>query len=314
MAIKRSVLVLLMQFVFAFAFAQLKWTRVDSLFGTLPASVHVYKTTDSLDGSPNIAYYFEADLKDKNLEFTTDTTLNRRLTPSDFYLKNNKPLLVVNATFFSFTTNQNLNIVVTEGKKVSSNIIRVRGKGKDSTYYFNPHSSAIGINRKRKADIAWVKADSVSTKILATQQPPQYVAASAKDPNHFKKWKMYTAIGGGPVLLQAGEIKITNEEEHRFAGKAIDDRHPRTAMGYTKNGKLIILVIEGRNPGIAAGATLKQEATIFKDLGCWEAMNLDGGGSSCMLVNGYSTIQVSDKEGERPLPAVFIIAELKDKR
>ena len=97
MAIKRSVLVLLMQFVFAFAFAQLKWTRVDSLFGTLPASVHVYKTTDSLDGSPNIAYYFEADLKDKNLEFTTDTTLNRRLTPSDFYLKNNKPLLVVNA-------------------------------------------------------------------------------------------------------------------------------------------------------------------------------------------------------------------------
>ena len=118
---------------------------------------------------------------------------------------------------------------------------------------------------------------------------------------------MITAIGGGPVLLQAGEIKITNEEEFRFSGKAIEDKHPRTAMGYTKNNKLIILVIEGRNPGIAAGATLKQEAIIFKDLGCWEALNLDGGGSSCKLENGKATIKVSDKEGERPIPAVFII-------
>ena len=143
---------------------------MDSLYGPLPSSIHVYKTTDSLDGSPNVAYYLEADLNDKNLEFTTDTTFQRRLTPSGFYLKNQRPVLIVNATFFSFATNQNLNIVVSNGKKLSSNIIRVRGKGKDSTHYFNPHSSAIGISRKRKADIAWIKADSVSTRILATQQ------------------------------------------------------------------------------------------------------------------------------------------------
>ena len=61
----------------------------------------------------------------------------------------------------------------------------------------------------------------------------------------FQKWKMKTAVGGGPVLLQNGEIKITNNEELKFAGKAIEDKHPRTAMGYTKDNKLIILVIEG---------------------------------------------------------------------
>ena len=312
-SMKRSCLLLVLQFTFIGMYAQLKWIRVDSLFGPLPPSVHVYKTTDSLGGSPNVAYYLEADLNDKNLQFTTDTTFQRRLKPSDYYLKNNKPVVVVNATFFSFATNQNLNIVVSDGKKLSSNIIRVRGKGKDSTHYFNPHSSAIGINKKRKADIAWIKADSVSTKVLATQQPPRYAITGLKDPNHFKKWKMLTAIGGGPVLLQAGEIKITNEEEFRFAGRAVDDRHPRTAMGYTKDNRFIILVIEGRNPGIAAGATLKQEAIIFKDLGCWEALNLDGGGSSCMLVNGKETIKVSDKEGQRPVPAVFLIHQIKDK-
>lgn len=78
-------------------------------------------------------------------------------------------------------------------------------------------------------------------------------------------------------------------------------------MGYTKDNKVIILVIEGRNPGKAEGATLTQEAQILKDLGCWEALNLDGGGSSCMLVNGAETIKPSDKEGQRPIPGVFII-------
>jgi exopolysaccharide biosynthesis protein len=122
----------------------------------------------------------------------------------------------------------------------------------------------------------------------------------------FKKWKMETAIGGGPVLLQEGRIKISNEEEQMFAGKAIKDKHPGTAMGYTGDKKLIILVVEGRNPN-AGGATLTQEAQILKDLGCVEALNLDGGGSSCMLINGKETIKPSDKNGQRSIPAVFII-------
>ena len=129
----------------------------------------------------------------------------------------------------------------------------------------------------------------------------------------FHKWKMQTAVGGGPVLLQNGEIKITNEEERKFYGKAIKDKHPRTAMGYTKDNKLIVLAVEGRNPGIAEGASLTQLAEIFKGIGCWEALNLDGGGSSCMLVNGKETIKPSDKK-QRAVPAVFIIKKKQDTR
>ena len=82
-------------------FSQVRWLNVDSLFGDLPGSVHVFKTLDSLDGKPNIAYYVVADLKDKDLDFDTDTTLNRRLKPSEYFEKNKKPLIVVNTTFFS---------------------------------------------------------------------------------------------------------------------------------------------------------------------------------------------------------------------
>ena len=118
---------------------------------------------------------------------------------------------------------------------------------------------------------------------------------------------MQTAVGGGPALIQNPDIKITNNEERKFTGNAINDKHPRTAMGYTKEGKLIILVVQGRYPGVAEGASLIQKAKILQDLGCWEALNLDGGGSSCLLVNGKETIKPSDATGQRAIPAVFVI-------
>ncbi len=310
-----------------FSIGQLKWENVDSLFQPLPASVHVYKTTDLLDGKPNIAYYLEANLKDKKLDFTVDTTFRRRLTPSKFYDKNDKPLLVINTTFFSFATNQNLNVVIKNKKLVSYNIHTINGRGKDTFTYRHTLGSAIGISRKREADIAWLCTDSSVKYPFAWPLPVMAIKDSSEhfalkkakrllskiiDPDKgtvidFDKWKMQTAVGGGPVLLQYGQIKITNEQELKFVGKAIDDKHPRTAMGYTKDNKLIILVIQGRFPNMAEGAALTQEAQIFKDLGCWEALNLDGGGSSCMLVNGKETIKVSDATGQRPVPAVFII-------
>lgn len=272
--------------------AQARWTNVDSLFQPLPSSVHIYKTTDSLGGSPNIAYYFEADLKDRKLQFTVDTTLHRRLKPSQFYEKNSQPLLVVNTTFFSFATNQNLNVVVKEGKLAGYNIHTIAGRGKDTLTYRHPTGSAIGISKRRKADIAWLYADTAMKYPVAFEKGPELLHDSfaritkyhfVPELHHLpktekrrgikEKWKMKTAIGGGPVLLQDGEIRITNNEELKFAGKAIDDKHPRTAMGYTKDNKLIILVIEGRNPGIAEGATLTEVAGLFRDLGCWEALN-----------------------------------------
>lgn len=295
------------------ATAQFRWTNVTAGFGDLPGSVQVYKTVDSLDGKPNIAWFVEADVKDLQLVFTTDTTLQRRLTPQQFYERNENPLVVVNTTFFSFATDQNLNVVMRNGSLLGYNIHTMAGRGKDTLTYQHPLGSAIGISKKRGLDIAWLYTDSSLRYPLAIQSPmmavkdssPIYKPARKKMPGA-RKWKMQTAVGGGPVLVQRGHIHITNEEERRFYGKAIDDRHPRTAMGYTKENKLLIVVIEGRNPGIAEGASLTQLANIFTELGAVEALNLDGGGSSCMLVNGQQTIQPSDKK-QRPVPGVFVI-------
>lgn len=324
------ILLLLLSFT-AVVNAQLKWVNADADFAPLPANVHVYKTSDSLDGKPNIAFYVEAKLKDKRLNFTTDTTYKRRLTPKQFYEKNNQPLVVVNTTFFSFATNQNLNVVIKDGKLLGYNTHSIPMKGKDTFQYRHPLGSAIGIDKKGNADVAWVYADSSEKNTYAVQKAyaafidsinkfslenatqnteaifGDYSGEHRKYVSQLSKWKMKTAIGGGPVLVQEGKIKITNNEELKFAGKAIDDKHPRTCMGYTGDGKLIIMVIQGRFPGIAEGATLTQQAKMLIDLGCVEALNLDGGGSSCMLINGKETIKPSNAVGERAVPAVFII-------
>lgn len=329
----KSVFLLALSISALAAQGQVSWKNVDSLFGPLPASVHVYRTMDSLDGKPNIAYYVEADLNDKRLSFTTDTTYGRRLKPSQFHARNGNPLVVVNTTFFSFGTNQNLNVVIKDGKLVGYNIHTLPRRGKDTLTYNHPFGSAIGIAKNRKADVAWLYTDSSLHYAMASQQTPkaimdsmnrfplpsarsrQYIfnvggngkPSTGKFEKTFLKWNMETAVGGGPVLVQQGEMRITNNEELKFAGKAINDRHPRTAMGYTKDNRLIILVVEGRHPGKAEGATLVHLAAMLRGIGCWEALNLDGGGSSCMLVNGKETIRVSDPGGQRSVPAVFII-------
>jgi len=295
--------------------AQIKWVNVDSLFQPLPSSVHVYKTNDLLNGKPNIAYYVSVDLKDKKLDLSTAIGNGKRYTPSAYFEQNNQPLLVMNTTFFEFVHNSNLNVVINKGKLLAYQQHAIAGRGKDTLTYRHPFGSAIGINKKREADIAWLYTDTSMSTAYASQTPVPFFKDSIANPSSnemlkkgvFKKWKMQTAVGGGPVLVQNGEISISNNQEIKFAGKAIDDQHPRSAMGYTKDGKLIFMVIEGRFPGKAEGATLTQTAQLLKDIGCIEALNLDGGGSSCLLINGKETITPSDKTGQRAVPAVFVV-------
>jgi len=313
---KNTFYLLLLMFATTVTNAQVNWTNVDADFGPLPASMHVYKTTDAIDGKLNIAYYVSYDLKDKSHALSTAVGNGKRYTPQKYYDSiSNKPLLVMNATFFEFAHNSNLNLVVDGGEIKSYHLHSLPGKGKDTLTYRHVYGAALGISKSNKPDVAWVYTDTADVNVYASQTVVSMFKDSIADvpakemlsKGDFKKWKIKTAIGGGPVLLQDGDIKITNNEELKFAGKAILDKHPRTAVGYTANNQLIMFVCEGRFPGRADGLTLTQMAGLLKEMGCVEAINLDGGGSSCLLVNGKETIKPSDKEGQRPVPAVFMI-------
>ncbi len=298
-----------------FGSAQLHWKNVDDQFQPLPASVHVYYTNDSILKRPNHAYYVSVDLKDKSLDISSKATNGKRSTPTQFFNTESAPLLVMNSTFFEFVHNTNVSLVIQEGKQVAYSVQSITRKGKDTLTYNHGISGAIGIDKKNRADVAWVMSDSTAKYAWASEKVVPNLIDSFKQLQiptmlaraEFKPWKVRTAVAGGPVLVQAGEIAISNNQELKFTGKAINDLHPRTAMGYTADNHLIFMVVEGRFPGKSEGVSLVDEAKLLKDIGCVEALNLDGGGSSCLLINGKETIQPSDKEGQRPVPAVMLI-------
>lgn len=90
-------------------------------------------------------------------------------------------------------------------------------------------------------------------------------------------------ISGGPYLIKNGEIFIDITEQKLGA---IGGKNPRTAIGYTQDGNLIMVAVDGRE-GASVGMTLRELAGFMQSIGCVNAMNLDGGGSTVMYVNGH---------------------------
>jgi hypothetical protein len=107
-------------------------------------------------------------------------------------------------------------------------------------------------------------------------------------------------IGGFPLLLQGGS-RVGDLEVSDRPGFAAE-RHPRTAVGFDPKGDLLwIVVVDGRQPDHSMGMTLPEMTSLFEALAVQEAINLDGGGSSVMVLGGEPVSSPSDAEGERPV-------------
>ncbi len=98
------------------------------------------------------------------------------------------------------------------------------------------------------------------------------------------------AVGGNYTILQDGEVQDVSDGA----------RNPRTVIGYKEDGTVVFYTIDGRQSGYSAGATLKQAATIMRDMGCVAALNLDGGGSTTFVLRpaGSMTRKVVNSPSE----------------
>ncbi|MET9656175.1 phosphodiester glycosidase family protein [Streptomyces sp. NPDC006510] len=93
-----------------------------------------------------------------------------------------------------------------------------------------------------------------------------------------------SVLGAGPALLRGGRTWI-NAAANGFTGDTSTERQPRTAVGIKADGTLLLVAFDGRSP-TSAGVTLGEAAALLRDLGAADAINLDGGGSTTMVVNG----------------------------
>ncbi len=90
------------------------------------------------------------------------------------------------------------------------------------------------------------------------------------------------AVSGGPRLVRDGQVSVETRQE-RFAERFASARHPRTGVGI-RGSHLVLAAVDGRQPGYSEGMSLPEFAELFLSLGCTDALNLDGGGSTTMVV------------------------------
>lgn len=110
------------------------------------------------------------------------------------------------------------------------------------------------------------------------EQPTLYLADSGKASINAMSGKLYNAVSGYKLLVQRGAM---------VSGLESNNPQPRTAVGLNRAGsQVIIVVVDGRQPGYSEGATEAELAAILLEQRAYSAMNLDGGGSSTLVMQG----------------------------
>ncbi len=138
----------------------------------------------------------------------------------------------------------------------------------------------ISADRYKRKVLSKVKeGDLVSCSFtVVPQSKPAYT--------HSKDWEACeNVLGGKGVLVRSGIVQ-TDFSKDSMGGIFVHDLHPRTAVGILPNGNWLFVVVDGNQPDVSVGMTLPELAELMSSLGCVDALNLDGGGSSTMMLNG----------------------------
>lgn len=192
-------------------------------------------------------------------------------------------IAAINGSYFNTRTLYPVTLVKDEGKVVWS----------ITNDDVNRNNGMFRIKDKKGRKVDIVTVDSLS------------IARSARG------WR--EAIVSGPVLLEDGAVVSYVDDGSRSYRNFYARRHPRTLMGYSADGWMYFIVVDGRFPGRAEGMTIDELEVLCESLGLYEAINLDGGGSSTLwtidagVINHPYDNQQFDHAGERVVPNVLIV-------
>lgn len=285
------------------------WEEVtDNSFGNLPDYIKVYHSPDALKGRKALAYIATADLSkakwhvwglnDPELDGSADALR----TPTQIYNAKGSPVLVINGGYFYVDSDVNYpaSLAVEDGVLLSPNI---NYASEDWVTLYYPTRAAFVQHADGSVEACWSYFSDAAHHYLYQSPSENSYGSTPKAipdesyPDGASVFEARTAIGAGPVLIKGGEIKNTWRFECIPGDYDVNcvNPDPRSAIGVTADRRLVLFVCEGRGmtEGVK-GYSTEEVARILLEFGCVEAINLDGGGSSCLLVNGVETIQPSD--------------------
>lgn len=216
----------------------------------------------------------------KRLHFAYDTTL----TETSVQAKRVDALVAINGTFFDMDKGNPVCFL-----KIDTTIVGCNVPSKKDT-----------VNRKYYQS-GTIVLDHGKTRFVPTQ------------PSRVWEEKLDYAdmMTTGPLLIHKGTA-LPMRTDRTF----VTSRHNRTALGMKKDGTIVMLVVDGRFKNQCEGLSLNELTQVMRWLGCTEAINLDGGGSSTLYVKGYgsngivnypSDNRTLDHDGERPVSNIIYL-------
>lgn len=281
-----------------------KWEKKND-YGELPGYISVYKYKQTVAGKNVQAYIAVAEMNNKSVKFKVLGEKTGYKTPTQFYEENSKPVVVLNGGYFWSGTS--LGLLIRDGNTISHQqpVTNRDYNGAPTPYY--PTQGVFGMDNNKvfSAHYAYESQGVLYTypKPAPNKAGDKPLQVPTKDfPANAKPWAPVEAIGAGPLLIKDGVYMNLWEAELFDAASGVGPtaNHPRSAVAYHPSGHVVFFVCEGRNKTPSTpGLTMKDMADLFLDLGCTDAINLDGGGSSCMLIRGQETIIPSDDGKQR---------------
>jgi hypothetical protein len=219
-------------------------------------------------------------------------------TPAQFFAAESGTVFAAaNGGFFG--SGQSFSLVQQAGAVLAPNLKSVTRAFQGANTAYFPTRAAWGIAADGRLAADWIYHVGAGNALIYAYPAPSPNAVGAAPqpvptaafPAGGVRWEMENAIGGSPMLVKDGRVQVTDREELiEIDNNAL---RPRTALGHTARGLVLLLVIEGDNAPGPAGATLAETAALLLGLGCTAAINLDGGGSTSLVAGARTTVRPS---------------------
>ncbi|MBN2364925.1 MAG: T9SS C-terminal target domain-containing protein [Calditrichaeota bacterium] len=302
-------LILLFEFVFLiFGWSQgITWTDRTSTV-SLPQGVSFYKGERN---NPLLkAWYIDIDLNNANIAVRPYISSSKKGIVQ--FTQSVGAFAAINGGYFDINSSTSYSAVVYPEEVKAQNLAAILRDG--LTYYVT--RGFFGITYQREPAVDWIFhfGNEVSQLYRFPQplpniqgNPAPYPDSSDGDPYS----GLMVGIGGGPVLVKDSLVNISYEEEIFFgnSGVGLSNQDPRSAVGATPDNHVLFLVADGRDVTWSNGVSLIELADIMLSLGCVDAMNLDGGGSTQMAIGNSLINRPEGGTFQRPIPTILALVD-----
>jgi hypothetical protein len=275
----------------------INWEDVSSNY-EFPAGLKLFE--GSIEGNPGFSgWYFEVDMTQP------DIAIRPYLISGTEQVHNFSGQVgaygAINGGFFA-GGGASVSSVVYPGQVLARNLISVNRTVNNVTQSYPVIRPIFALNHDRSLAAEWVYHHSYNFEDIYIYDEPLQYECNDPDPlpvpvkaDGYQYEDIAYGLGGGPMLIKDGEIAFTYCEGIWWgSGVDLNVNRPRTAVGYTQDSKVIMLVVNSLK--------IEDLPALMLDLGCYEAINLDGGGSTAMAVGNTSIY-----DQNRAVPSILAI-------